>query len=162
MYGGQSHDVAGEFWNEGDLGNIECRAASSAAHIYGKKLVSAESYTSAGQAYQRYPAMLKKRGDWSYTEGINQVILHLYIHQPYEDKSPGINAWFGTEFNRKNTWFRQSKNWIDYQRRCMFMLRRGLPVNFSKRLQSLLKKGQKCTVLLRPDHQASRITRQPT
>jgi len=129
MYGGQSHDVAGEFWNEGNLGNIECRAASSAAHIYGKRSVSAESYTSAGMAYQRYPAMLKKRGDWSYTEGINQVILHLYIHQPYEDKTPGINAWFGTEFNRKNTWFEQSKHWMDYQRRCMFMLRRGLPVN---------------------------------
>jgi len=129
MYGGQSHDIAGEFWNEGELGNIECRAASSAAHIYGKRSVSAESYTSAGLAYQRYPAMLKKRGDWSFTEGINQVILHLYIHQPYEDKTPGINAWFGTEFNRKNTWFDQAKNWIDYQRRCMFMLQRGLPVN---------------------------------
>lgn len=129
MYGGQSHDIAGEFWNEGELGNIECRAASSAAHIYGKRSVSAESYTSAGLAYQRYPAMLKKRGDWSYTEGINQVILHLYIHQPYEEKTPGINAWFGTEFNRKNTWFKQSKNWIDYQRRCMFMLQRGLVVN---------------------------------
>lgn len=129
MYGGQSHDVAGEFWNEGELGNIECRAASSAAHIYGKRLVSAESFTSAGLAFQRYPAMLKKRGDWSYTEGVNQVILHLYIHQPYEDKNPGINAWFGTEFNRKNTWFKQSKYWIDYQRRCMFMLRRGLAVN---------------------------------
>ena len=110
MYGGQSHNIAGEFWNEGTLGNIECRAASSAAHIYGKRSVSAESYTSAGMAYQRYPAMLKKRGDWSYTEGINQVILHLYIHQPYEDKIPGINAWFGTEFNRKNTWFEQSKH----------------------------------------------------
>jgi hypothetical protein len=129
MYGGQSHDVAGEFWNEGELGNIECRAASSAAHIYGKRLVSAESYTSAGLAYQRYPAMLKKRGDWSYTEGINQVVLHLYIHQPYENKNPGINAWFGTEFNRKNTWFSHAKSWIDYQRRCMFMLRRGLVVN---------------------------------
>ena len=129
MYGGQSHCIAGEFWNEGNLGNIECRAASSAAHIYGKISVSAESYTSAGRSYQRYPAMLKKRGDWSYTEGINQVILHLYIHQPYEDKTPGINAWFGTEFNRKNTWFEQSKHWIDYQRRCMFMLRRGIPVN---------------------------------
>jgi hypothetical protein len=57
------------------------------------------------------------------------VILHVYIHQPYEDKTPGINAWFGTEFNRKNTWFKQSKNWIDYQRRCMFMLQRGLAVN---------------------------------
>jgi hypothetical protein len=129
MYGGQSHDIAGEFWNEGELGNIECRAASSAAHIYGKRRVSAESFTSAGLAYQRYPAMLKKRGDWSYTEGINQVILHLYIHQPYEGKTPGINAWFGTEFNRKNTWFDQAKKWIDYQRRCMFMLQRGLPVN---------------------------------
>jgi len=129
MYGGQSHDIAGEFWNEGELGNIECRAASSAVHTYGKRLVSAESYTSAGLAFQRYPAFLKKRGDWSYTEGINQVILHLYIQQPWEDKNPGINAWFGTEFNRKNTWFAQSKNWIDYQRRCMFMLRRGLPVN---------------------------------
>ena len=129
MYGGQSHDIAGEFWNEGELGNIECRASSSAAHIYGKRCVSAESYTSAGLAYQRYPAILKKRGDWSYTEGINHVILHLYIHQPYEEKTPGINAWFGTEFNRKNTWFSKSRNWIDYQRRCMFMLQRGLAVN---------------------------------
>jgi hypothetical protein len=129
MYGGQSHDIAGEFWNEGELGNIECRASSSAAHIYGKRRVSAESYTSAGLAYQRFPAMLKKRGDWSYTEGINHVVLHLYIQQPYEDKSPGINAPFGTEFNRKNTWFDQGKKWIDYQRRCMFMLQRGLAVN---------------------------------
>ncbi len=129
MYGGQSHDIGGEFWNEGELGNIECRASSSAAHIYGKRRVSAESYTSAGLAYQRFPAMLKKRGDWSYTEGINHVVLHLYIQQAYEDRTPGINAPFGTEFNRKNTWFDQSVKWIDYQRRCMFMLQRGLAVN---------------------------------
>ena len=37
QYGGQSDAVAGEFWSEGDLGNIENRAASSCAHIYGKK-----------------------------------------------------------------------------------------------------------------------------
>ncbi len=129
MYGGQSHDIGGEFWNEGELGNIECRASSSAAHIYGKRRVSAESYTSAGLAYQRFPGMLKKRGDWSYTEGINHVVLHLYIEQAYEDRTPGINAPFGTEFNRKNTWFEQAKKWIDYQRRCMFMLQRGLAVN---------------------------------
>jgi hypothetical protein len=40
-----------------------------------------------------------------------------------------MNAWFGTEFNRKNTWFDQSKTWIDYQRRCMFLLQQGKPVN---------------------------------
>lgn len=128
MYGGQSNDIGGEFWAEGALGNVECKAASSAAHTYGINRVYAESYTAAGKSFERYPAYLKKRGDWSFTEGINHVLLHVYIHQPYEDKNPGMNAWFGTEFNRKNTWFQQAKPWIDYQRRCMFLLQQGKPV----------------------------------
>src|SRR5690606_22125299 len=73
MYGGQSHDIGGEFWVEGILGNVECKAASSAAHIYGHNKVYAESYTAAGKTFERDPAYLKKRGDWSFTEGINQV-----------------------------------------------------------------------------------------
>ncbi|WP_157986276.1 glycosyl hydrolase [Chitinophaga alhagiae] len=129
QYGGQSDEVGGEFWNEGDLGSIENKAASSAAHIYGKKRVAAESFTAGGRPYQRYPALLKKRGDWSFTEGVNHTLLHVYIQQPYEERNPGVNAWFGTEFNRKNTWFYQSKAFIDYIRRCNFILQQGLPVN---------------------------------
>ncbi len=128
-YGGQSDEVAGEFWNEGTLGNIECRAASSAAHIYGKTKVSAESFTAGGLAYARYPALLKKRGDWSFTEGINNTLLHVVIHQAYENRNPGINAGYGTEFNRKNTWFFQGKAFVDYIRRCNFLLQQGKPVN---------------------------------
>lgn len=127
-YGGQSDEVSGEFWNEGALGNIECRAASSAAHIYGKTKVSAESFTASGQAYVRYPGLLKKRGDWSFTEGINNALLHVFIEQPY-DSLPGVNAGFGTEFNRNNTWFYQGKAFIDYIRRCSFLLQQGKPVN---------------------------------
>ena len=129
MYGGQSDEVAGEFWNEGTLGSIECRAASSAAHIYGKTKVSAESFTAAGLAYARYPALLKKRGDWSFTEGINNTLLHVFVEQPYEDRNPGVNAGVGTEFNRKNTWFFQGKAFIDYERRCNFLLQQGKPVD---------------------------------
>ncbi len=128
-YGGQSDEVAGEFWNEGTLGNIECRAASSAAHIYGKTRVAAESFTAGGNAYGRYPALLKRRGDWSFTEGINHSLLHVFIEQPYEDREPGVNAGFGTEFNRKNTWFYQGKAFIDYLRRCNFLLQQGKAVN---------------------------------
>ena len=128
-YGGQSDEVAGEFWNEGTLGNIECRAASSAAHIYGKTRVAAESFTAGGNAYGRYPALLKRRGDWSFTEGINHSLLHVFIEQPYEDREPGVNAGFGTEFNRKNTWFYQGKAFIDYIRRCNFLLQQGKAVN---------------------------------
>lgn len=129
QYGGQADEVGGEFWNEGDLGSIECKAASSAAHIYGMNKVSAESFTAGVRTYERYPHLLKKRGDWSFTEGINNVLLHVYIHQPYEDRNPGVNTWFGTEFNRKNTWFEQAKSFVDYLRRCMFMLQLGNPVS---------------------------------
>jgi hypothetical protein len=128
-YGGQADEVGGEFWNEGTLGNIECRAASSAAHIYGKNKVAAESFTAGGQAYVRYPALLKKRGDWSFTEGINHTLLHVFIHQPYEERNPGLNVGFGTEFNRKNTWFYQGRAFVDYLRRCNFILQQGKPLN---------------------------------
>ncbi|MCD6597960.1 MAG: glycoside hydrolase family 2, partial [Bacteroidales bacterium] len=125
MYGGQSNLVAGEFWNEGTLGNIECKSGSSAAHIYGKPITSAEAFTASGKAFLRHPALLKKRGDWSFTEGINHFVLHLYIHQPDDNRVPGVNAWFSTEFNRHNTWFRQSKTWIEYLRRCQHLLQQG-------------------------------------
>ena len=128
QYGGQSDEVAGEFWNEGELGNVENRAASSAAHIYGKRKVYAESFTAGGKAFMRYPELLKRRGDWAFTEGINSTLLHVFIHQPYEERNPGVNEWFSTEFNRKNTWFYAAKPYYDYLRRCNLMLQQGTPV----------------------------------
>jgi hypothetical protein len=52
----------------------------------------------------------------------------VYITQPYEDKSPGMNAWFGNEFNRKNTWFSQMDVYTSYLKRVNFMLQQGLNV----------------------------------
>jgi hypothetical protein len=124
QYGGQSDEVAGEFWSEGDLGNIENRAASSCAHIYGKIKVSAESFTSGGVAFSRYPAKMKQRADRFFTEGINNTLLHVYIQQPNEIV-PGVNAWFGNEFNRHNTWFSQLDLFIQYLKRTNFMLQQG-------------------------------------
>ncbi|HEU4607651.1 MAG TPA: glycosyl hydrolase, partial [Chitinophagaceae bacterium] len=125
MYGGQSDEIGGEFWSEGELGNIECRAASSCGHIYGKLKISAESNTCGGKAFSRYPAIIKQRGDRFFAEGINNTLLHVYISQPYEDKNPGMNAWFGNEFNRKNTWFSQIDSYLTYLKRVNFMLQQG-------------------------------------
>lgn len=125
QYGGQSDEIGGEFWSEGELGDIENRAASSSAHIYGKRKVSAESFTAAGNTFGRYPAMMKQRGDRFFTEGINNTLLHVYIHQPYEDRKPGVNAWFGNEFNRFNTWYEEMGDFIQYLKRCNFMLQQG-------------------------------------
>ena len=124
QYGGQSDEIGGEFWVGGSLGGVEARAAASAAHTYGKRVVWAEAFT-GGPSFANTPRDLKNLGDWAFAEGINQFVFHVYIHQPWEDKKPGVNAWFGTEFNRHNTWFDASKPWIDYLRRCSVMLQSG-------------------------------------
>lgn len=125
QYGGQSDEIGGEFWSEGSLGDIENKAASSCGHIYGKRKISAESFTAAGVVLGRHPELMKQRGDRFFTEGINNTLLHLYIQQPYEDVEPGMNAWFGNEFNRKNTWFYDMDMFIQYLKRCNFMLQQG-------------------------------------
>src|SRR5690606_21989697 len=97
QYGGRADMVSGEFWFENsvwDLGPPECRAASSAAHIYGKNRVFAEAFT-AGFNFRQYPGAMKRRGDRMLCEGINHFVLHLYVHQPWDDRVPGVTAWFG-------------------------------------------------------------------
>ena len=124
QYGGQSDEIAGEFWSFGNLGDIENRAASSCGHIYGKERVWAESCTCGGSNFDLYPATMKQRVDRFFTEGINATLLHLYIQQP-DNRTPGINAWFGNEFNRNNTWFSQLDVFLDYLKRCNYMLQQG-------------------------------------
>lgn len=124
-YGGQSDLVGGEFWHQGTLGGIECKGASSACHIYGKPITYAEAFTSSFKSFERHPAQLKKRGDWCFTTGVNHFVLHVYIQQADENRKPGRNAWFGTEFNRHNSWFSQADNYFDYLRRCQHMLQQG-------------------------------------
>ncbi len=128
QYGGQSDEIAGEYWSEGTLGDIENRIASSCGHIYGKKQIWAESNTCAGNPFGRSPVNMKQRTDRFFSEGINNTLLHLYIQQASDDKVPGVNAWFGNEFNRHNTWFCQMDLFTSYLKRCNYMLQQGLNI----------------------------------
>ena len=124
LYGGQSDQIAGEYWSEGTLGDIENRAASSCGHIYGKNRIWAESCTAAGNPWSRYPRMMKQRVDRFFCEGINATLLHLYIQQA-DDRQPGKAAWFGNEFNRNSSWFDGMGSFVTYLRRCNFLLQQG-------------------------------------
>lgn len=124
QYGGASDNIGGEYWLWNSLGDVECRLATSCGHTYGKRVVSAEAFTS-NKNFVQTPANMKTRGDWCMTQGINHFVLHLYTHQPY-DTPPGIVPWFGTDFNRNSTWFRDyGKAWTDYLRRCCALLQQG-------------------------------------
>jgi hypothetical protein len=124
QYGGQSDDIGGEYWYGGTLGDIECRLATSCGNTYGKDRVSAEAFTS-GKNFVQTPARIKTRGDWCFTEGVNHFVLHLYSHQPY-DIAPGLVPWFGADFNRFSTWFKDyGKGWTDYLKRSCALLQQG-------------------------------------
>jgi hypothetical protein len=125
-YGGYADQIGGEFWSTGGLGPIECRAASSAAHIYGKQTVFAEAFTSH-LALKDHPYTIKRRGDEAFCDGINHFVLHVMAHQP-RDGVPGLNPWFGTAFHRNTPWFAHSRAWTRYMQRCHHMLRQGEPV----------------------------------
>lgn len=127
QYGGASDDIGGEYWLWNTLGDVECRLATSCGHVYGKKRISAESFTS-GKNFVQTPANMKTRGDWCMAQGINHFVLHVYTHQPYATP-PGIVPWFGADFNRNSTWFKDyGKGWTDYLRRCCALLQQGTHV----------------------------------
>lgn len=127
-YGGQSDAIGGEFWwPGGELGSVECRIAASAAHIYGKRNVYAEAFTT-GNVFQAHPGNMKARGDWAFCEGINHFVYHVVVHQPRLTPNLGQRVWFGTEFDYLNTWHPHAKAFVDYHRRCHLMLQQGQPV----------------------------------
>lgn len=127
LYGSQSDEIAGEYWSEGTLGDIENRIASSCGHIYGKRRIWSESNTCGGNPFGRSPIDMKIRTDRFFSEGINQTLLHLYVQQP-DERVPGMNAWFGNEFNRHNTWFSQMDLFTTYLKRCNYLLQQGTNV----------------------------------
>ncbi|MDR2041728.1 MAG: glycoside hydrolase family 2 [Tannerella sp.] len=126
LYGKNADRVGGEFWTGGDMRYID--VAASCAHIYNKPRVYAESFTS-GSGFRAHPLSLKRDGDAAFAAGLTSCFLHVYIEQPTLEPDPGLTAWFGVEFNRKNTWFRHFDLFTAYLKRCGTMLEEGLPVS---------------------------------
>jgi hypothetical protein len=126
VYGGYADEIGGEFWTTNPLGTVECRAASSSGHIYGKRRIYAEAFTS-GLNLGHHPYSIKARGEKLFCEGINHFVLHVYAHQT-SDGVPGKNPWFGTAFHRNTPWFNECRDWVRYLQRVHYMLQQGNPV----------------------------------
>ena len=126
LYGKYAHMLGGEFWVPWRRRADELRAASSAGHIYSHRRISAEAFTSA-RPFEFAPADLQPVGDWVLTQGINHWVLHVVLHQPWDDRRPGVSAWFGTEFNRHTPWFSMAAPFVEYFRRSQALLQEGWP-----------------------------------
>lgn len=117
----------GEFWAKHAHGAYDIKESSSAAHIYGRQIASAEAYTDA--KYSQSLAYLKGLADYAYADNLNEFVVCASAYQPWLGKFPGNTA-NGREYclNRNNSMWRLSKGFWDYQSRCSFMMRQGKPV----------------------------------
>ena len=108
------------------------RATASAARIYGKPRVSAESFTSFDLTWDEDFALLREVANQNMVEGVTHTVFHTYTHNPDADHYfPGTSfgSGIGTPFLRKQTWWPYMHHFNTYLARCAFMLERGLPVS---------------------------------
>ena len=122
----------GEFWLNSpthDKPN-DMLDAISGAHIYGKNIIQAEGFTEVRGTWDEYPAMLKALLDRNYALGINRLFYHVYVHNPWLDRQPGMTLdGIGLFFQRNQTWWdKGAKAFSEYATRCQSLLQYGHPV----------------------------------
>lgn len=126
-----------EFWHPfsegyvGDLNFKPIRPTASAAHLYGKRRVAAESFTSFDLSWDEHWEMLKEVANLNMTEGVTHNVFHTYTHNPQVGFLPPGTSFgnkIGTPFLRGQTWWKYMPHFTQYLARTSYMLERGLPV----------------------------------
>ena len=121
----------GEYWMGGNECGSSSRLMASVAHLYGKPIVSAESFTSEEREgrWLASPHWFRTIGDrYGWLNGINRIVCHSYCHQPFVNVTPGISLGrHGSHFNVNSTWWRDGRGWHDYVRRGQALLQYGRP-----------------------------------
>ncbi len=103
--------------------------AISAAHIYGKNIVQAESFTEIRLDWDEHPGMMKTVADRNFALGVNRMVFHVFTLNPWKDRKPGMTVdKVGTYFQRDQTWWNPGKAWISYITNCQRQLQQGKPV----------------------------------
>ena len=116
----------GEFWTHkvGTLTHVPAGGRTA-----GKTIIGAEAFTGwpDNSQYTEDPAFLKPTATWAFSLGINRLILHTWVHQPFGDNyQPGMSmGWWGTHFGRHQTWAEPGKAFFQYLTRSQVLLQYG-------------------------------------
>jgi len=127
-----------EFWHpmtDGFVGSKNfkpIRPTASAARLYGKTRVAAESFTSFELTWDEHFEMLKEVANFNSTQGVSHFVFHTYTHNPQTPFFPpgsSFGAQIGTPFLRGQTWWKFMPEFTNYLARCSYLLERGKPVS---------------------------------
>lgn len=119
-----------EFWSKGFGFNSSFSAveATSIAHINGRPLTPAESFTAQNnESWKQYPGSMKNQGDWAFAAGINQFVYHTFQNQFLPDSlRPGATMGpYGVHWDRNQTWWPMVSAYHQYISRCSYLLQQG-------------------------------------
>jgi len=128
---GFSDIVMSEFWSPSPHrpapnNRFFLKQASSAAHIYGQKIVGAESFTTIGPHWNDELWHDQKSAfDHEICAGLNRMYFHTFTCSPPEMGLPGQEYFAGTHVNPQVTWWEQSGAFIDYMHRIQSVVQEG-------------------------------------
>ncbi|HEY2861707.1 MAG TPA: glycosyl hydrolase [Terracidiphilus sp.] len=107
-----------------------CRWATSAAHLYGRNVVSAETWTWLhSPAFRATPLDLKAEADRMFLLGVNQLVGHGWPYSPPEAGEPGQAFYAAAVLNQHNPWFAVMPEITKYLTRVSWLLRQGKSAN---------------------------------
>jgi alpha-L-rhamnosidase len=106
------------------------RWATSASHLYGRTVTSAETWTWLhSPAFRATPLDMKAEADRMLLLGINQFVGHGYPYSPPAAGDPGWAFYAAAVFNAHNPWFPVMPDVMRYMQRLSWLLRQGKPAN---------------------------------
>ncbi len=108
----------------------ETRWASSANHLFGRPVTSAETWTWLhSPAFRATPLDMKAEADLDFLNGINQIVGHGWPYSPPSAPSPGWTFYAAGALNDHNPWWFVMPQVARYLQRVSYALRQGKPVN---------------------------------
>ena len=118
-------------WGNKALGNS--KTVASTAHVWGRRIVGAEAFTSYPDSvsgrWLDSPGAMKLQCDRIFSEGVNRMIFHRFVHQPWTSpiRYPGMTmAAYGAHIDRTQTWWNHgAKEFFAYMARAQYILQQG-------------------------------------
>jgi len=112
-----------------DRNTLISKLASSAAHVSGKNLTSAETGTWLKEHFNETLKDIKELADQMFVAGVNHIYFHGTCYSPQEAPWPGWLFYASTEMNPRNSIWRDVPSLARYISRCQAVLQYGKPAN---------------------------------
>jgi hypothetical protein len=106
------------------------RWATSAAHLYGKPVVSSEVWTWLhSPSWAATPLDMKMEADRHFLQGVTQLVGHGWPYTPPGVAEPGWAFYAAAALNDHNPWYAAMPDVARYLARVSWLLRQGEPAN---------------------------------